>query len=273
MSGWGTGGWGGDPWGGVGGSLSISSAFATSERTVQVTVSVDALVLTPLTAGDALNPTTWTVVTLDGVTDVRTFIVLAVRVVSPNKVFELYTLEKFDNYLVTHQVRSTTLLSAARLLIGPPTSANFAGVVASRVGAAAVPRLRDLENLSQSPDTLSGVLLTTAAGDYRTEEGAALLKKLIIRRLTTRPGEFFHLDPTNYGIGLRVKERLTISDLPRLKAEVERQVAREPEVDRAQASVSLDRRGILTIALRVRLRASNQEVPVQFQIPTSSVNL
>jgi len=276
MSGWGSGGWGTSPWGGGSGGfvLSFVSALATSERTVFVMLSGEALALTPLTVGDALNPSTWQVETLDGLgATVRTLTVLATRPVLGNLGFELYTLEKFDSYLVTHVVKSTTLLSATRVLVGLPNSAEFPGVVADRSSLARqAPSLRDIQNHPHSSQELSGAFNITAAGDYQTEEGVALLRKLIIRRLTTTPGEFFHLDPQNYGIGLRLKEPLTISDIPKLQVEVQRQVQLEPEVDAATARVTLNRQGILTIALRVRLKSA-QEVPIEFQLPTSLVQL
>ena len=51
---------------------------------------------------------------------------------------------------------------------------------------------------------IGGSLRIGADGDYVADEGTELMKKLILRRLLTPKGAFFHLP--DYGYGLAVKE-------------------------------------------------------------------
>lgn len=273
MAGWGTSAWGTGLWGSAGGGtlLTFVSALATSERTVLVSLSGNALALSPLRAGDALNASTWKVTARDALgAQVRELNVLAVRVVVPTSQFELYTLQKFDGWTVTHRVESATLLSASLALVGNPAYADFPGVVAipPTVGKQ-TPRQLDIANRPFAENNLAGSLRVTTAADYALEGGADLVRKLIVRRLTTGPDAFFHLQ--GYGLGLALKEPLTVSDLTALQAEIERQVQQEPEVDAASCALTLDRQGILTIRIRARLRSSAEELPVTLAVPTTLV--
>ena len=114
---------------------------------------------------------------------------------------------------------------------------------------------RDLSN-PPTPHSPAGTLVLRAGGDYQTDTGPALLKKLILRRVTTPRGAFFHLP--DYGLGLRVKEPLPTPELFKLKAELELQVKREPDVDAVAATVLYDRSGHLSVQLRVRTRKTGQ---------------
>ena len=108
------------------------------------------------------------------------------------------------------------------------------------------------------PDT--GALQIGADGDYTLQQGAALVRKLIIRRLITRPGEFYHLP--DYGLGLRVKEPVPGSIIT-LRGEIERQVELEPEVESALAKVSFSpTNNILTIQLQVVLKATGESFQI-----------
>jgi len=76
----------------------------------------------------------------------------------------------------------------------------------------------------------------------------------------TTPGDFFHI-PT-YGLGVRMKEPIPPSDLGRLKTAVETQVpSLIPEVSSANATITLDANGILTV--RVRAIDSATGLPVE----------
>jgi phage baseplate assembly protein W len=245
--------------------MSFDSALATSTRTVRVTLTADARAVSAIGTGDALNPATWRVVSLDHAANVDvTFTVLAVRQVSPS-VYELLLLEKLGSYLVTHVVSSTTLLDETGSLVSVPRSADFLGIeeASARQDLVAPADLRN----NPVPRSPAGTLVVDSAGDYETHSGVALLKKLILRRLTTAPGDFFHLP--DYGLGLRAKDPMNPAELPRLKAEVERQVMLEPEVDAVRAQVSLDRDGVLTIQLRVRTKTGD-EFEDRIPIPSAS---
>jgi hypothetical protein len=261
-------GWGLDPFGitpygsneaGVG--IHVLSAVAIATNEVQVNLSGDVLASSSSGIGDALNPTTWLIQRLD---NGEIFTPVEVVQLSPTS-FGIFTLEPFGPASVQHQVSSSTLLDQSGNLIVPPRSAKFAGVVdLNTVGNAALLANRrvastDLANV-QSPNNveslIGGTLLIDASGDYTTVTGVELVKKLILRRLTTRPGGFFHLPA--YGIGLKVKEKIPITDLPKLKAEIERQTLLEPEVDTVAATVSQDVSGALTVIVKGTLKPTGE---------------
>jgi len=265
-------GWGYDPYGtspygaaaaGVGGS--IASALAISTHEVEVTVNGLAQDNSPYFEGDALNPATWGIVRLD---TGDSFTPTTVAQVNPS-VYRILCLEEFGPYTVVHRVSSTTLHDASGNLIHPPYSADFRGVLDEHAQSSAT-RLaarklysQDLANPPFSvPDSVGGTLVVTA-GDYATVTGPDLVKKLIIRRLTTGPGDFFHLP--NYGAGIQEKMPVRIANLTKMKADIENQVKLEPEVQDALASLTIDREGILLLQLQVQLKPSGQSF--SFNIP------
>lgn len=267
-------GWGFDdygllPYGDAAASIgaSISSARAISTR--QVTVTVNGLVQDNsfFLPGDALNPATWTVQRLD------TSEFLHVVGVEQTGTYEytLLCLEEFGEVSVTHRVATATLLDTSGALINTPRQADFAGILdkaksstAEVLGQRRVAS-RDFAN-AQVPMAAyeAGTLQVDGSGDYVLESGPSLVRKLILRRLMSAPGDFFHL-PT-YGLGLRVKEPVPAADLGRLKASIEAQVAREPEVETARATLTLDAgTGVLSVSVRAQLRKSGEQVDVGFE--------
>lgn len=108
----------------------------------------------------------------------------------------------------------------------------------------------------------AGTLSITAGGDYAFEEGTDLLKKLVLRRLITRPGEFRHIPA--FGVGLAIKEPLPAGgDLLKLRTAIEGQVMKEPEVEDVKAELILDpNAGSLTLNLRVKVRGTGQSVSI-----------
>lgn len=284
---WGTGSYGTGPYGGSGGSaISISGARAASTHSVIVSLSSAPQDEDPFKSGDVLNPQTWTVqhlVTLDF------FTVIAVRqVVPPQKrgsfdpalfEYEVQLLEPLDNHLVQHQVKSLTLRSAAGVLITAPNSADFAGLVEEIDPVAKTEQrrfpTRDLANPPTPAESgeggIGGTLRIDSDGDYTTVSGVELVKKLVLRRLFTKPGGFFHLP--NYGFGLAIKEPVRGGDVITLKADLERAMKLEPDIDRALATVQTDRRGILTLLLRFTLAGTGQEIKVGVQSDPSTGNV
>lgn len=113
---------------------------------------------------------------------------------------------------------------------------------------------------------IGGTLTVETSGDYGSVSGDELVKKLIFRRLISSPGDFFHLP--EYGLGLSEKEIVHSANLVQLKAEVERQILLEREVEEASVRLTIDQ-DILTIQARVRLKNGNQldiTVPTEAQI-------
>jgi hypothetical protein len=153
----------------------------------------------------------------------------------------------------------------------PPRKADFAGLVADALAtrqARLVSRGAIVRDVANPPapfaaeGTLGGTLVITSSGDYDTVTGAELVKKLIIRRLTTGRGEFFHLP--NYGVDFRVKETIQPSSLSQLKTSIEKQILKEPEVSAASASLTLDTSNVLTVAVRATLRPTGEAL--QFSV-------
>lgn len=268
-------GWGLDlyatsPWGGSvkGTGIHVVSARALSTRQVEVVLSDAAQHIANTVPGDALNPATWTVQRLDTTAFLN---VVSVEVVTAST-YVLTCIQNFGSVMVTHRVGSTTLLDAAGGVVRSPQSADFLGILAADVvsidAAVAVRRLaaRDLANPpATTAVAVGGTLQILSGGDYASVTGAELVRKLIIRRLTTIPGEFFHL-PT-YGGGVKVKEPISPGDLVALKATIEAQVLKEPEVQSASASLSLSADGVLTEVVRAKLKKTGETINVEVAQP------
>ena len=103
-----------------------------------------------------------------------------------------------------------------------------------------------------APNT--GALQIDAGGDYVLQQGTALVRKLVIRRLITRPGDFYHLP--DYGLGLRIKEPVP-GEIITLRGEIERQVELEPDVEAALATLSFSG-NVLTIQVKVVLKTTGE---------------
>lgn len=270
---WGLGLWGLGPFGSLSSAISVASALASSTNTVRVTLTNLPQEIDATANGDVLNTATWLVTRLD---TGQVFTVLQVRPFDEPYTFELDLLEPLGNYRITHRVQSSTLLSSAGILISAPKSADFAGVVVSVAPPLSTPQRSytsvDLANppAPQGLDSLGGTLIIDANSDYRNEDGASLLRKLIIRRLVTVPGEFFHL-PT-YGVGITVKEPLRGGDIIKLQKLIEQQVLLEPDVESVQAQVSLSRSsGILTLKIKALQRKNGEAVEIGLQVPPPGV--
>lgn len=276
-------GWGLDPWGlGPYGSiisispLSLVSAVALSTNEVQVVLTQEPLHVSPTSPGDAFNPATWTVQRL-GTLDYLN--VLSIREIDPIT-FVLTVLQPFGPYSELHRVMSTTLLSKYGDLITGGISADFYGLLGQDVASAVIisqnrnALTKDIANPPTpivAPDTIGGTLQISTDGDYKVESGVPLLRKLIIRRLITQKGEFFHLP--DYGVGLKVKGIMGASDMIQLRAEIERQVLREPEVEAVNAVLLLGSSNDLTVQIRVKLRATGEQIDVSLSSSAGGVVL
>lgn len=264
--------WGVGPWG-IGtatGTFSLESIFANSERTVRVTFTDEALVGTPLQEGAGVNLATWAV-SVNG-TDLT---VLAARVVDEDgRQFELYTLQKFPAVGGTITVSFPTILDATG---GPLVGASSGTCAGARLPLRA-PLLNridpvDLANVAVDPISASGVYPVMAGGDYAKHSGDALLTKMIYRRMMTVPGEFSHIPPENFGLGLRPKDILLLNDVPALRAEVERQVMREPDVEDVRAAVTIDDDGVVSIQVTAKRRSTGGTLNVSAPLSGTVVQL
>lgn len=269
---WGTSAWGVGSWGGAAASMSISYAYAISTSEVLVALTGVPASRSGLLTGDVLNVNSWAVELEDGS---ASFTVAGIYEYDGPLLWVVRILEVFPDNNVLLTVRATGLLDANGGLIDLPNDADFYGVVDVAVAtptAVAATRnygLRDLANpmvptSGTGADTnISGTMIIRG-GDYALVDGPELLRKLIIRRLLTVPGDFFHLP--KYGVGLRVKHPLPVSDLIKLQTEIRRQVLLEREVDECVVRLSQGDSS-LTIVVRARLRATGQQVDATIDTP------
>lgn len=239
---WGLAPWGLSFWGGVGG-FAVASAYANSDRSVLVEFTVPPLQQTEIGTGDALNPATWAV-TSNG----RTLLPIVVTRLDA-VTFEVRTLQLLDSWLRSVTIASDTMLDAGR----NPTPAFLATVPGAQVPPADAgdgARYVDAANPPFVNGQPNGVLRIRAGGDFANESGPALLKKLVLRFLETSPGELDNLQ--DYGLGARVKEPLSTSDLVRMRARIEQGLLRWiPGAIEVGARLELGG-GVLTVQASVR---------------------
>jgi len=261
--GWGLQGYGVSAFGAsAAGSVALRSALAISTREVDVETTGAVQDNSPYYVGDALNPATWQVQRLDtlefltivGVTQVGT------------KRYRLACLEEFGSASVEHLALSTSLLDASGGLIISPREQSFLGLLdedkATNEAKMAHRRAAQRDYANPQTGLVGGTLVLDAGGDYETVTGPELVRKLIFRRLLSQPRDFFHLP--EYGLGLREKEPLRVTDVARFKTAVEAQVLEEPEVEAVAATITLASSGILSVLIRARLRKTGQEISVSY---------
>lgn len=275
--GWGTDDFGLLPYGDAATSIgvSLSKAAVFSTREVDVTLSNLVQDNSPYLDGDALNPNTWTLQRLDTTAFLNVVSVVQVGTYT----YRLTTLEEFGPVTVTHRVGSTTLKDVGGFLVVAPRNADFLGLldedkatVQRRLGAKQV-STQDIAN-PQVPrgEWFAGTLQIGANGDYVLDSGAALVRKLILRRLMTTPGDFFHLP--SYGVGIRTKEPIPAANLGKLKTAVEQQCAQETEIENIAAYLSLSpANGILTIKVKATLKKTGEAIEIGFKSNSSGVVL
>lgn len=258
--------WGVGPWGilPATGLFEVEGVFAVSERTIRVTLTSAALLGTPFREGAALNLDTWAVAIVGSSEDP---LLLAVREVEDSEArqFELYTLNLLPRYPAQLTVSLPGLLSAALAPLTGPSSAQLDGAAKQQV----TPR----SNSSNPADlrseriagALAGTLVTTAGGDYQTESGDALLRKMVLRRLTTSRGAFKHLP--NFGLGLRAKQALRGGGINDLRVAIEEEVRREPDVASVSALLSFTpSTSVLEVTLKIRRVSTGQDIELSEQL-------
>lgn len=260
---WGLDGWGTGSWG-ASGAFGVSRAFALTESSVVVELATPPQARSGFLTGDVFNPGSWTVQRLDSNAMLQ---VVGVAVYEYPLQYEIRVLERFPGATVTLEVTAVGLLDALGSPISEPDSAQFKGVEWAQTftadGQAATRGLatRDLANLATPSEDLIGGTLSVVGGDYQLEEGAALVKKLILRRLITAPGDFFHLP--DYGIGLRVKQALPVADMVKLQTRIRQQVLLEREVADCGVDLTLEDNHLL-VKIRARLKTTGQRVDVAY---------
>lgn len=274
FTGWGTSGWGVTT---LAAPLSFVNAFALTTNTVRVQLSTAADVSSPTAVGSATNPASWTITRLDSG---FTFTVARVDEVpgSEHTVFDVQVLESFGSLAITHEVSAPGILrDGDNAPMVPPTSFQFAGLGFDKTERPNAPVQRqvvavDVANppFPPSGNTIGGTLIINASGDYQSVAGAALVRKLIIRRIMTPLGGFSHLP--DYGVGFAVKEKVPTSDLIKLRATLEQQVLLEPEVEQATVIPTLQRsNNILLLQIQAKLRPGGETLNTTVSISQNAV--
>ncbi len=243
------------PYGGMSSSVGLTaqSAVAVSTHTVRVELTTAPRENSAFTTGDVLNRNTWIVERLDSNGDPDfTYTVLSVERVAS---WDIHLLEPLDGALTSHRVSSVSLRDASGAL--SPVSFEFAGVLAANLAtteAVAASQRRAIRDIANPPwgdeEGGQGGTFVLHGGDYGSESGPPLKKKLILRRIGTERDGFLFLK--GFGAGIRTEEPLPISDLATLKTEVERQVQAVPGIDSVKVRLSVDRNGIVDLAVAYR---------------------
>jgi len=271
---WGTGPWGTGPFG-ITTDLTIAYAFPISTHEVVVVLSKPPQDVLGILPGDVRNLESWEL------SEPSTVRIIAVAEITPYKLplqWVVRSATPLPNTTAIGRVKLTGLKDAGGAINGLPDFADFAGVTeeatATPTAKAATKGTagRDLTNKpapSVGGDTSLSGTLVIRGGDYTLTAGADLLKKLLIRRLTTTPGDLFHIPA--YGVGLRVKEPLPAGDVVGLRARIERELSREPDVSNVVARVSQSS-NTLTVRVTARLTSSGEDVSVGLFSPIGQTN-
>ena len=242
-------------YGGVLGSISVAAAWAISTHGVRVELTSEPQHADPFDPGDALNVATWMVEPIGYAA--RTVIGATMH---DDQTVDLTLLEALENHSIPHQVSALGLLGFGGIPATNPLTASFVGIVQTldpvEVASAEGYRDRDLAN----PPFQAGrrgaggsAMIIGPDGDYDTEAGVALYRKLLVRRLSTPRGSIRHLP--RYGIGLQEKEPVaSAGDLAALSADIEAQARQEPDIVAATARLLMDPSGVLVVWLDARPR-------------------
>lgn len=247
----GLGSWGLDVWG-VSPELTIESAVAWTTHTVVVTLSRPCMLESVLGEGDGLNPRTWTVRRDDSS---YVWTVVGCTKVTDRRI-ALHLRTPLQSWNREHVVVSTTLRSTASVLVSAPYEVSFRGVLPTTAVNEPAGRF-DL----MSTDINAGGLRTTEAGAYARVFGDDVIRKMVLRRLTTSPGAYFHIPPAEFGRDLKAKEPLRTSSLLALKTSIEQEIVREPGVVEAKAALSLSN-GLLSINVKIQTDSQTFDVGV-----------
>lgn len=249
MSEWGTGSWGTGSWGGTT-DLTVVRAVARSTHEVEVRLSRTPKALTPLALGDALQPASWRVYRADA----TPLTILAVRPIDDTN-YRLILATELGGWLETHTLSAIGLTTPEGLHMVPPETATFRGVTTAGMN-------RPLGHFDLSNGIGEGSLRVNASGGYERVYGVDLIRKMVLRRLTTMPGSFFHIAPEDFGVGLKVKEPLKASSLLSLKRQIEEEIKREPGVTSAAVALGLSG-GVLSIRAKIGTTEGVIETTVQ----------
>ena len=245
--------WGGGTGTGGPGVFTVDSAVVLTSSVVRVTFTKAPRFMSSIYIGDASRVTNWTILSSS---NVPVFILGIAPVEGDVYSLDVTILGRWA--ADTYQVIVANVLDVSGDALSAPKNAFFLGCAVAAKAAALADRLIDLRNPQTDKNVVNGALITTSSGQYDRESGIPLLKKLIIRRLTTVVDSYLHLVGHNYGLGLRSKDVFRNADLVTLKADVEQQVKLEPEVSDCTATISFTQNVGPVVLLSVTVAATGQ---------------
>jgi len=192
----------------------------------------------------------------------------------------------FSPYPSRYVVSCNQLTTIGGALLDPAhTSMAFDGLLLARI--VRDPPRRDLKMpakdfanpqtreaaLDPLPDPNDPLILGTIPvddlGDYALDDGITNLKKRCLRRIFTTKGAFRHLP--DYGIGLlsKVKTLGSPSRRAAIAADIQAQLASEPDVEKVFVRVVVDNDNPSIFRLRLRVKASFSDRPIDLSVPFS----
>ena len=246
-------------------AMQLLSVTMTAANRLRATFSTAPLAASPLNVGDILDPGTCSIASPKR----AAYTILATEALSAT-IWEFVTLEPFEDFRVSHTLDASDLLDSTGAAIdsGYKTASCLGLTDNTRTPQQQAVRLRDVSNPqtylgSPTPSTLQ----VSSSGDYSEDVGDVLLRKLVIRRLLTRPGGFFHLP--NYGLGFDIKKPPPLAgDVAKLKAKIAQQIMLEPEAKGVTVSLIVGNgpnADITEIDLAIKT-ASGRIVPVNMPL-------
>jgi hypothetical protein len=246
----------------------VSYAFASAQNRVTVVLTAEPQHTSALAPGDALNVASWRLERLDSGAVFTNVSVTEVNATT----YELTVLEPLGDLTVTHRITAVALVDVSGNAAVPPLSAEFNGILAQAGGDAPTrdDDVVDLRYYHVSRNPIGGTLNIGSDGDYQVMGGVELVRKLIIRRLTTQPGGFFHMP--DYGFPYTPKNVVRPVELIKLRASLREAILREPEVADAGVALTLDpAEGILTVEVRAQLQAAGETLEINTELPLGAV--
>lgn len=283
FAGYGAGGYGNGLYGaGSAAPLRLLAAVATSENVVQLQFNFPVYLSTLLDAPDASDPSHYVftpaagTVGYDG-TPARPVMPAGIAYTSPAPAGFLLgqcldvTLDRaMTPYPALYSVAATGLLSTD--MVSPlvvPSTATFYGLYRqlTQPSLASPTPSRDFANPQSALGAASmpnpnfatlGVFGAGNDGDYAIDSGDVSYKKRVYRRMSTRKGGFIFLPP-DYGVGLpyQVKQLATPSRRQEIAADIEQQIAQEPETVQVKAQLIIPFPGSVVVNLFARTRGTS----------------
>lgn len=277
MPGWGTGSWGISPWGtgsAPTGPFFVVKVWAINSNTIRVTYSAAPQTDHDLLANDALNASNYVVTLVSGPDLTWTPRISRVYTVDTDPLsVDLRTDRSMPGIIRVRQTLYRLTVSNVTSAAGDPLiGANWQNFYSlNQIVNETQVRLennskRDVANPSVPNSPMGGTFTIDSTGDLKTDSGITMLKKLLTRRLVTRPGGFFHLP--EYGIGLNPKELARPYRILEIKNEMKRQFLNEPEVLSVDVSVRM-LPGTVLFDAKIKTK-TNGDVDLKFPFNTQS---